>query len=57
MFFIYSSNYNLKLEVLGVIATMYEKRISDDKAILNMLLKKLQCFRNCKKASSSEKAY
>lgn len=34
---------NPKLEVLGVIATMYEKRISDDKAILNML-KKITMF-------------
>jgi chromosome partitioning protein len=46
---------NPKLEVLGVIATMYEKRISDDKAILNMLKKNYNVLGIVKKQAVAKK--
>ena len=46
---------NPKLQVLGVIATMYEKRISDDKAILNMLKKNYNVLGIVKKQAVAKK--
>ena len=46
---------NPKLQVLGVITTMYEKRISDDKAILNMLKKNYNVLGIVKKQAVAKK--